>query len=131
LYTIISPPGKHGVLGRQIEAALRQDRAKRNLNTNVKQYTSKGTSKGKKSKVNECKSELFDKITLAVELKLLPTNIQEVEFTVSSTGQALTLEYWPTASRNDSERVEVKIPLEYLELFFFKYALACFTSNNV
>ena len=47
MYTIISPPGYHGILGRNIEESLQKERAKRCVKTKVKQYTSK----------KECKQE--------------------------------------------------------------------------
>jgi len=47
MYTIISPPGYHGMLGRKIEEDLQKERAKRCVKTKVKQYTSK----------KECKQE--------------------------------------------------------------------------
>jgi hypothetical protein len=69
MYKIISPPGYHGTLGQRIQAEINCDRGKRNLNATVKQYTAKGIVK---PKVNECfKSELFDKIRLAIELNFL------------------------------------------------------------
>ena len=50
MYTIISPPGYHGILGRKIEESLQKERAKRCVKTNVKQYISKKESKQENQK---------------------------------------------------------------------------------
>jgi len=50
MYTIISPPGYHGMLGRKIEESLQKGRAKRCVKTNVKQYISKKESKQENQK---------------------------------------------------------------------------------
>jgi hypothetical protein len=49
MYNVIyAPKGYHGRLGRRIQQELCKDRAKRDLNAKVKQYTSK-EDKGKAS----------------------------------------------------------------------------------
>ena len=61
MYNVIyAPKGYHGVLGRRIQQELCKDRAKRDLNAKVKQYTSK-EDKGKASKKDKGKASNEDK----------------------------------------------------------------------
>ena len=50
MYTIISPPGYHGILGRKIQKSLEEERTKRCLKANVKQFISKKENKDKNQK---------------------------------------------------------------------------------
>ena len=47
MYTIISPPGYHGILGRRIQKELENERTKRCLKAKVKQFIFKKENKEK------------------------------------------------------------------------------------
>ena len=61
--------------------------------------------------------EYVSKVSLAKTYGLVPRSIVEAEFTVDQSGQASTIEYWPTVERQN--RYEVDIPQKYRDQFIF------------
>ena len=72
-------------------------------------------------------AELLVKVALAVEYKLIPKNVSEVEWTLDrNTGQASEIEWWPSSKRLASEKVAVAIPDEYMRDFIFTITTALY-----
>jgi hypothetical protein len=64
--------------------------------------------------------EVLQMITAGIHYGLIPENISEIEFNVNGvTGQASSLEYWPSIERKAEERKEVKIPASLMKRFQF------------
>ena len=79
------------------------------------------------SAINE---ELHSKIALAIKHGIIPKNTSEIEFTVDfGTGQATTIEYWPSCARLDCNREEVMIPPEHLKQYVFAVSAMFYKTN--
>jgi hypothetical protein len=64
--------------------------------------------------------ELQSKIHLAIENKIIPEKqYGEIEFNVLRSGQAISIEHWPSSHRGDDEHTVVEIPVGLLDLFIF------------
>ena len=63
--------------------------------------------------------ELREKLCLAIIHGLVPSGIQEFEFTVDEKGQASVIEYWLCSERKPNEYTKVNIPLKILDQFVF------------
>ena len=64
--------------------------------------------------------ELQSKIHLAIENKIIPEKqYGEIEFNVSKSGQAISIEHWPSSDRHDDEHTIIDIPVDLLDMFIF------------
>jgi hypothetical protein len=68
-------------------------------------------------------AELREKKMLAIKLGLMPSGIHEYEFAITMPNwQSISLEYWSSTERKESEHVIVNIPEKYREQFVFLVA---------
>ena len=63
--------------------------------------------------------ELMSKISLAKKFNIIPRSTSELEFNCTQFFQAISIEHWPTSNRLARQRIETKIPEEYLQYFIF------------
>ena len=63
--------------------------------------------------------ELMSKISLAKKFNIIPRSTSELEFNCTQFFQAISIEHWPTSKRLAGQRIETKIPEEYLQYFIF------------
>ena len=63
--------------------------------------------------------ELWEKLCLAIIHGLVPSGIQEFEFTVDEKGQASVIEYWLCSKRKTNEYTKVNIPSQIMDQFVF------------
>mgnify|MGYP006085827879 CR=1 FL=1 len=68
-------------------------------------------------------AELREKKMLAIKLGLMPSGIHEFEFAITAPNwQSISLEYWSSTERKESEHFIVNIPEKYREQFVFLVA---------
>ena len=68
-------------------------------------------------------AELREKKMLAIKLGLMPSGIHEYEFAITMPNwQSISLEYWSSTERKESEHFIVNIPEKYREQFVFLVA---------